>query len=302
MPQDFYDLLGLSLGASESDIKQGYREMVKVYHPDKNDNPNAARQFQTLKVARDTLLSDSRRERYNQLGHKRYVRSYGVDTRGFSFTGRNYRPAESEATSSIPEKIENIPFKPKVNPIVSRSIITMLSVSLVYFFAAIQFLTAANSQTSGGLTPDGTVEVTGGDAVTIETFTSSPLLFSFPIMAIVLAAVSLYIVKKLGGRKEQWLYVYGLSTPINFMIVVSIMNRVTPEVIEYIRVTGNLIVAQTLMFVPSVLMTLFLILIPALTITIFIFDISYYVLTKYAQFYIQRYNAKIEWLQSRVRN
>jgi molecular chaperone DnaJ len=40
--RDYYEVLGLSKGASEKDIKKAYRRLAMKYHPDRNSDDESA--------------------------------------------------------------------------------------------------------------------------------------------------------------------------------------------------------------------------------------------------------------------
>lgn len=73
MTEDFYDLFEISSEASQDEIKDAYRDQVRVYHPDLNDDPRARAQFTAIKKAYDILGDPVERQAYDRLGHETYV-------------------------------------------------------------------------------------------------------------------------------------------------------------------------------------------------------------------------------------
>ena len=68
--RDYYDVLGLSKGASEQEIKSAFRKKAKEFHPDLNkDNPEAGEKFKEVQEAYSVLSDESKRKMYDQYGH-----------------------------------------------------------------------------------------------------------------------------------------------------------------------------------------------------------------------------------------
>jgi molecular chaperone DnaJ len=68
--QDYYEVLGISKGASAEEIKKAYRKLAVKYHPDKNpDDPTAEDKFKLAAEAYEVLSNPEKRQRYDQFGH-----------------------------------------------------------------------------------------------------------------------------------------------------------------------------------------------------------------------------------------
>src|SRR5690606_34668089 len=68
--RDYYDILGISKGASADEIKKAYRKMAVKYHPDKNpDDKEAEAKFKEAAEAYEVLSNADKRARYDQFGH-----------------------------------------------------------------------------------------------------------------------------------------------------------------------------------------------------------------------------------------
>ncbi len=68
--KDFYDVLGLSKGASADEIKKSYRKLAIKYHPDKNpDDKTAEAKFKEAAEAYEILSDPQKKAQYDRFGH-----------------------------------------------------------------------------------------------------------------------------------------------------------------------------------------------------------------------------------------
>jgi molecular chaperone DnaJ len=68
--RDYYEVLGVSRGATEADIKSAYRKLAVRYHPDKNPGDEAAEEkFKEAAEAYSVLSDADQRARFDRFGH-----------------------------------------------------------------------------------------------------------------------------------------------------------------------------------------------------------------------------------------
>ncbi|KIC40889.1 MAG: molecular chaperone DnaJ [Ruegeria sp.] len=76
--RDYYDVLGVSKGASADEIKKGFRRKAKELHPDRNkDNPDAETQFKEANEAYDVLRDADKKAAYDRFGHAAFENGMG---------------------------------------------------------------------------------------------------------------------------------------------------------------------------------------------------------------------------------
>ncbi len=81
--RDYYEVLGVTKGASDDDIKKAYRRMAKQYHPDLHPGDKEAEaHFKEVGEAYEVLSDPQKKARYDQYGHAGVDPNFGAGAGG----------------------------------------------------------------------------------------------------------------------------------------------------------------------------------------------------------------------------
>lgn len=94
--KDYYDILGVKRGATDSEIKSAYRKLARKYHPDVNKTKEAEAKFKEINEAYEVLGDKAKRQRYDSLGANwqggaDYTPPPGFENFGFNPNGGSYQ-------------------------------------------------------------------------------------------------------------------------------------------------------------------------------------------------------------------
>jgi molecular chaperone DnaJ len=116
--RDYYEVLGVSRGATTEEIKKAFRRLAMQYHPDRNKDDGAEQKFKEVGEAYEVLSEPEKRAAYDRFGHAGLQgfdvgRGFeGVDLGGFGdifdafFGGSNARRTAHEPQRGADRRVD----------------------------------------------------------------------------------------------------------------------------------------------------------------------------------------------------
>ena len=85
--RDYYEILGVGKNATDAELKNAFRQLVRKYHPDVNKEPGAEDRFKEINEAYQVLSDPDKRAAYDRYGKAGVS---GMGGAGFDYTSVDF--------------------------------------------------------------------------------------------------------------------------------------------------------------------------------------------------------------------
>src|SRR3989338_11000572 len=79
---DYYQILGVSKGVTDAQIKSAYRNLARKHHPDVDKSDGAEKKFKEINEAYQILSDPQKKSAYDQYGHSAFESGGGFGGAG----------------------------------------------------------------------------------------------------------------------------------------------------------------------------------------------------------------------------
>ena len=109
--KDYYQILGIEIGASEIDVKKAYRKFALKFHPDRNKDANAAEMFIKATEAYEVLRDPIKRLEYNKLYKAYYSKTETQKEQQYQSNYKEYYQEWESFGRQKAQEYSSIPFE-----------------------------------------------------------------------------------------------------------------------------------------------------------------------------------------------
>jgi len=142
--KDYYKILNLTFGASETEIKRSFRKLATIYHPDKNGGSKISEEaFKEILNAYEILSNSQSRATYDLI-YKQHFQQSKRETTYQNRTNSNKNNEQTyQSTESNSKHQRKVYSQPKVN---YSFWIILIFLALLYFFNTNKKTSTGNSK------------------------------------------------------------------------------------------------------------------------------------------------------------